>query len=125
MGGRPAGPYGVVFLAADLKLLSVLALDVSGYILLSKDVVSLEANFYAGANFLDLAQWLGERAPVLQLAGRVQVMADGNVQLGPDWINIHGSADLTSATWTPTARVPSGDWERNWMSPEAECWLDR
>ena len=50
-----AGAYGVLFVDGSLKLLGVIEKDISGYVLLSKNVVSLEANYYIGRNLLNLA----------------------------------------------------------------------
>jgi len=93
MEGSP-GPYGVVFLAGALDLLSVLELDVSGYVLLSEEVVSLEANFFAGGDFLGLASASASGTVFYSSEGEFEVGVHGDVRLGPTWININGSADL-------------------------------
>jgi len=74
----------VVFLKGDLELLSVLDLDVSGYILLSANVVSLEVNFSAAGNFLNLASASASGTLFLSSEGEFLVDVHGDVQLGPD-----------------------------------------
>ncbi len=90
----PAGPYGVVFLAGELNLLSILELNVSGYVLLSKEVVSLEANFSAAGNFLNLASASVHGTLFFSSQGEFVLDVGGNIQLGPDGFNISGTADL-------------------------------
>ena len=89
-----AGPYGVVFLAGGLEMLSVLNLDVSGYVLLSEEVVSLEANFSAAGNFFNLAGASAHGTLFFSSQGEFVVDVGGNIQLGPDGFNISGSANL-------------------------------
>jgi Ca2+-binding RTX toxin-like protein len=88
------GAYGVVFLEGELNLLSVLELDVSGFMLLSENVVSLEANFFAGGNFLGLASASASGTVFFSSEGEFEVVVDGSVQLGPDGFNISGTAHL-------------------------------
>lgn len=91
--GAP-GAYGVVFVKGELDLLSVLDLDVSGYVLLSEDVVSLETNFNADGNFLNLVRGSASGELCYSSQGEFVVDVDGSVQLGPNGFNINGSADL-------------------------------
>ena len=102
-------PYGVAFLKGDLELLSVLDLDVSGFILLSPDVVSLEVNFSAAGNFLNLASASASGTLFFSSEGEFLVDVHGYVQLGPDWINIHGGADLTISYLDDNGRASGGD----------------
>ena len=76
-----AGAYGVVFLDGSLDLLSVLEFDVSGFVLLSKDVLSLEMNFFAGGNFLNLARASASGSVFFSSEGEFQVEVFGRVQL--------------------------------------------
>src|SRR4029453_6281472 len=89
-----AGPYGVVFLTGEMDLLSVLTVDVSGYFLLSKDLVTLKASYSADANFLNLAKASAHGTLSYNSQGEFTMDVFAGAQLGPDWINIHGSADL-------------------------------
>ena len=101
-----AGPYGVVFVAGKLDFLSVLDFKVSGYFLLSPALVSLEANFYAGANFLNLASGSVSGHLFFSSQGEFELSAHGTVQLGPDGFNITvGGPGITY--WIPTARKNS------------------
>ena len=106
--GSP-GPYGVVFLAGELDLLSVLELDVSGYVLLSEEVVSLEANFSAAGNFFNLASASAHGTLFFSSQGEFVVDVDGNVQLGPDGFNISGSANLAISHLDSDGRGSKGD----------------
>ena len=107
--GAAGAPYGVAFLRGDLELLSVLDLDVSGYILLSDDVVSMELNFSAAGNFLSLASASASGSLFFSSEGEFVVDVHGDVQLGPDWININGSADLTISFLDDNLRASGGD----------------
>ena len=102
-------PYGVAFLKGELELLSVLDLDVSGYILLSPDVVSLEVNFSAEGNFLNLASASASGSLFFSSEGEFEVDVDGFVQLGPDWINIHGGAELLISFLDDNGKASGGD----------------
>ena len=105
----PGSPYGVVFLTGSLELLSVLAVDVSGFVLLSADVVSLEANFSASGNFLNLASASASGTLFFSSEGEFEVDVHGNVQLGPDGFNISGSADLEISFLDNNGRASGGD----------------
>ena len=107
--GAAGAPYGVAFLRGDLELLSVLDLDISGYVLLSADVVSLELNFSAAGNFLNLASASASGSLFFSSEGEFVVDVHGDVQLGPDWININGSADLTISFLDDNGRASGGD----------------
>ena len=104
-----AGPYGVVFLAGELELLSVLKLDVSGYVLLSEEVVSLEANFSAAGNFFNLASASAHGTLFFSSQGEFVVDVGGNIQLGPDGFNISGSANLEISHLDSDGRGSQGD----------------
>ena len=104
-----AGAYGVVFLRGNLELLSVLDLKVSGYFLLSDDVVSMELNFSAAGNFLNLASASASGSLFFSSEGEFVVDVHGDVQLGPDWININGSADLTISFLDDNGKASGGD----------------
>jgi len=108
----PGAAYGVVFLRGNLELLSVLDLDVSGYILLSEDVVSLEVNFSAAGNFLNLASASASGSLFFSSEGEFAVDVHGAVQLGPDWINIHGSADLDITYLDNNGKASGGNGNR-------------
>jgi Ca2+-binding RTX toxin-like protein len=103
------GPYGVVFLAGELKLLSILELDVSGYVLLSKDVVSLEANYSAKSSFFNLASASVHGTLFFSSQGEFVVDVGGNIQLGPDGFNISGSAHLVISHLDSDGRGSQGD----------------
>lgn len=103
------GPYGVVFLKGSLELLSVLDLDVSGFVLLSADVVSLEVNFSAAGNFLNLASASATGTVFLSSEGEFEVDVHGAVQLGPDGFNISGSADLEISFLDNNGRASGGN----------------
>jgi hypothetical protein len=90
----PAGAYGVVFVTGSADLLSVLQFDVSGYVVVSANLVSLQANYYSGRNYLNLAKGSVSGNFWYSSQGEFLVHADGSVQLGPDWLNIHGGASL-------------------------------
>ena len=90
-----AGAYGVVFVDAEVELLEVLEFDVSGYVLLSEDVVSLQVNLYAGADFLGLASGSVSGSMFFSSEGEFEAHIDARAQLGPNWININGGADLS------------------------------
>ena len=107
--GMPGAPYGVAFLRGDLELLGVLDLDISGYILLSPNVVSLEVNFSAAGNFLNLASASASGTLFFSSEGEFLVDVHGFVQLGPDWINIHGNADLTISYLDNNGRASGGN----------------
>ncbi len=107
--GAAGAPYGVVFLRGDLELLSVLDLDVSGYVLLSANVVSMELNFAAAGNFLNLASASASGSLFFSSEGEFAVDVHGSVQLGPDWINIHGSADLDITYLDNNGRASAGN----------------
>jgi len=87
-----AGAYGIVFVDGELNLLSLLSLQVSGYILLSKEVMSLELNFSAGINFLNLVSAETSGTVFFSSQGEFDVEVFAGVQLGPDGFNISGSA---------------------------------
>jgi len=91
--GAP-GAYGVVFVDSSLNLLSFHELDVSGYVLLSENVVSLEANFHAETQFLNLVEGSASGELRYNSQGEFVLDVDGSVQLGPDGFNISGSANL-------------------------------
>ncbi|MEH6608559.1 MAG: matrixin family metalloprotease [Halioglobus sp.] len=103
-----AGAYGVVFLQGSMDLLGVLEFDVSGHVLLSSSVFSLEANFYAGGDFLGLASASVGGTVFFSSEGEFFVAVDGNVQLGPDWININGSAYLEISYLDENGRASGG-----------------
>jgi Ca2+-binding RTX toxin-like protein len=103
------GPYGVAFLAGELKLLSIIELDVSGYVLLSKDVVSLEANYSAKSSFFNLASASVHGTLFFSSQGEFVVDLGGNIQLGPDGFNISGSAQLAISHLDSDGRGSQGD----------------
>jgi len=103
------GPYGVAFLAGELQLLSILELDVSGYVLLSKDVVSLEANYSAKSSFFNLASASVHGTLFFSSQGEFVVDVGGNIQLGPDGFNISGSAHLEISHLDSDGRGSQGD----------------
>jgi len=103
------GPYGVAFLAGELKLLSILELDVSGYVLLSKDVVSLEANYSTKSSFFNLASASVHGTLFFSSQGEFVVDVGGNIQLGPDGFNISGSAQLAISHLDSDGRGSQGD----------------
>jgi Ca2+-binding RTX toxin-like protein len=105
----PGSPYGVVFLKGSLELLSVLDLDVSGFVLLSANVVSLEVNFSAAGSFLGLASASASGSLFFSSEGEFEVDVHGNVQLGPDWINIRGGADLTISFLDNNGKASGGN----------------
>jgi len=111
----PLGAYGVVFLTGELNLLSLLGLEVSGYILLSEEVMSLELNFYAGVDFLGLFDANASGTVFFSSEGEFEVDVDCDVQLGPDWINIHGSADLLISFLDDNGKASGGNLQ---MVPE-------
>ncbi|MEH6515891.1 MAG: matrixin family metalloprotease [Halioglobus sp.] len=107
-----AGAYGVVFLQGSMDLLGVLEFDVSGHVLLSSSVFSLEANFYAGGDFLGLASASVGGTVFFSSEGEFFVAVDGNVQLGPDWININGSAYLEISYLDENGRASGGSGDK-------------
>ncbi|MFK7819472.1 MAG: hypothetical protein AB8G99_12190, partial [Planctomycetaceae bacterium] len=88
------GAYGVVFIDAEMDLLNILEFDVTGYVLLSDTVLSMEANLYAGGNFLGLASGSVDGSIFFSSEGEFEVSIGAKAQLGPSWININGGADL-------------------------------
>ena len=105
----PAGAYFVMFLDGEIDLLGVLEFNASGYVLLSESVFSLEANFYAGGDFLGLAKADVSGTVFFSSQGEFLVAVDGGVQLGPDWININGRAELTISYLDSDGRGSLGD----------------
>ena len=91
----PAGPYAIVFLKGELELLSVIDLDMSGYLLLSGDVVSLQANFAVAGNFLDVASASLSGTAFFSSQGEFLVTLNGSIQAGPSWLNVRANGDLT------------------------------
>ena len=115
IGGTPtwdegsAGPYGVVFLAGELELLSILELNVSGYVLLSEEVVSLEANFSAAGNFFNLVSASVDGTLFFSSQGEFVLDVGGSIQLGPDGFNISGTADLEISYLDNDGRASDGN----------------
>ena len=108
----PGSPYGVLFLDGSLELLSVLDLNVSGYVLLSASVVSLQVEFSTSRNFLNLASASASGSLFFSSEGEFEVIVHGSVQLGPDWININGSADLTISYLDNNGKASGGNQNR-------------
>jgi Ca2+-binding RTX toxin-like protein len=104
-----AGAYGVVFLAGELNLLSLLGLQVSGYILLSEEVMSLELNLYAGLNFLNLVKASVYGSVFFSSQGEFEVEVFAGVQLGPNGFNISGSAYLWISYLDSDGKGSEGD----------------
>ncbi|MFV2067655.1 MAG: calcium-binding protein, partial [Pirellulales bacterium] len=103
-----AGAYGVVFLEGSMDLLTVLAFDISGYVLLSESVVSLAADFNAEGDFLGLASASVSGSVFFSSEGEFEVGVDGDVQLGPDRLNINGSAGLTISYLDENGKASGG-----------------
>jgi Ca2+-binding RTX toxin-like protein len=106
-----AGPYGVLFVKGNVKLLGVLENEVAGYALLSKDLVSIDATFSAERNFLNLVKGSVKGKLFYSSEGEFQLTADGSAQLGPDWLNIHGGAHLVISYLDSNDGIP-GDGKR-------------
>ena len=105
-------PYGVVFLTGSLELLSVLDLDVSGYVLLSPNVVSLEANFFAAGSFLNLVSASASGSLFFSSEGEFQLLCSAGLQLGPDCFNIAGSAALNISYLDDNGKASGGNGNR-------------
>ncbi len=104
-----SGAYGVVFVEAKMALLSVLEFDLSGYILLSQTVASMEANFYAGGDFLGLASASVGGSVFFSSEGEFELDVEGDVQLGPDWININGGAEVLISYLDDNGKASGGN----------------
>ena len=107
------GAYGVLFVDAEADLLEVLEFDVSGYVVLSPDVISLQVNLYAGGNFLGLASGSVSGSLFFSSEGEFEASITAEAQLGPDWININGGANLNISYLdnNGTASGGNGDFE--------------
>ena len=102
------GPYGVVFVAGEAKVLAVLDIKVSGYILVSPRLTSMQVNFFSGRNFLNLVAGQVSGNLFFSSEGEFAMHVDGSVQLGPDWLNISGSASLDISYLDANGKTPFG-----------------
>ncbi|UCG43865.1 MAG: hypothetical protein JSU73_04400, partial [candidate division WOR-3 bacterium] len=89
-----AGAYGIVFVDGSLNLVSLLGLQVSGYILLSEEVMSLRVNFYAGINFLNIAKAHAKGTVFFSSQGEFQVLVDLHVGLDLYIFELSGDVHL-------------------------------
>jgi len=107
-----AGAYGIVFLDGSLNLLSVLELDVSGYVLLSESVFSLELNFFAGVDFLGLVDANASGTVFFSSQGEFQVVADLYVGFDLWFAEIYGGAHLDIHYWDSDEKGSAGEGEK-------------
>lgn len=107
-----AGPYGVMFIKGNINLLGVLDNELAGYVLLSTNVVSIEANYKAERNFLNLVSGSVSGSLFFSSQGEFELKAKGTAQLGPDGFNINGSACLTISYLDSDGKGSEGDGQK-------------
>ena len=97
-----------MFVAGEAKVLAVLDIKVSGYILVSPRLTSMQVNFFSGRNFLNLVAGQVSGNLFFSSEGEFAMHVDGSVQLGPDWLNISGSASLDISYLDANGKTPFG-----------------